>query len=386
MTFKHISFPSIEQFRTVVKHVNDRCNYQNAVTKPTLRFAGTVKLHGTNASVVFNGTDFYAQSRENVIDVENDNAGFARFVSEHPGLKQAAFDVLEAFRTTGFMGSPDYEAERPHAKEAHTVAIYGEWCGGSIQKGVALNQLPKQFVIFGIKFLRAGKVIENGEEVDGQISTWLMPWDLKLAFDKHIAVWLPPEALVRCIEDFPTWQVDIDFNEPHLVQNKLAELTQAVEDECPFGKTFGVTGTGEGIVWTCIGGTGMVGIRTDDLVFKVKGEKHSVTKVKKLAAVDIEKVNSIKTCAELVGTPARFEQALDFLKRTNPGVDVLDNRYIGQFLKWINEDVAKEETDTITGNGLEVKEVTKAVGDLAKVWFKAQHLPQPAAAPDGIQR
>ena len=41
------------------------------------------------------------------------------------------------------------------------------------------------------------------------------------------------------IEDFQTWEMEIDFNYPELVQNKLGELTLAVEEECPIGKAFG---------------------------------------------------------------------------------------------------------------------------------------------------
>lgn len=380
MTQKFYSFPSIEQFRTVVKHVNDRCAFQGAVVKPTLLFSGSVKLHGTNASVVYTPGDdpqLYAQSRNNVITPDEDNAGFARFVQDGATWNQALDHMLTQYKTVGFLGSLDYDDVRPNAKKAHTVAVYGEWCGGSIQKNVALNQLPKMFVVFGIKFLRDGKVIEDGVEVDGQISTWLMPWEAQEAVKQCLQHTDTCPANIKTtpiysIEEFPTWSITIDFNEPHLAQNKLAELTLAVEQECPVGKQLGVSGVGEGIVWTCIGGKGLVNIRTDDLVFKVKGEKHSDTKVKTLASVDVEKVNSIKACAELVATPHRFEKGLDVLKLLHPNEDVLDNRYIGEFLKWVGNDVLKEETDTITENGLEPKEVTKAVNLLAKNWFVEQ--------------
>jgi hypothetical protein len=40
------------------------------------------------------------------------------------------------------------------------------------------------------------------------------------------------------ILDFQTFTVDIDFNSPLLAQNKLIDLTLAVEAECPVGKQF----------------------------------------------------------------------------------------------------------------------------------------------------
>ncbi len=47
-------FPSIEQFRHAVRAVRDRASF-NGTPVPTLRFRGTVKLHGTNAGIHDNG-------------------------------------------------------------------------------------------------------------------------------------------------------------------------------------------------------------------------------------------------------------------------------------------------------------------------------------------
>ena len=89
---KHLSFPSIEQFRTVIANINRQFNfvgldeqgeaiYDMTLPKPILTFTGTVKLHGTNAGVCFNKqAGLWVQSRENIITPEQDNAGFAFFV------------------------------------------------------------------------------------------------------------------------------------------------------------------------------------------------------------------------------------------------------------------------------------------------------------------
>lgn len=79
MTERMIKFPSIEQYRNVVRAVHDHTRYvgkdedgnpvfDGNIPLPTLLFRGTVKLHGTNASVV-RDTQMHAwtQSRENVI-------------------------------------------------------------------------------------------------------------------------------------------------------------------------------------------------------------------------------------------------------------------------------------------------------------------------------
>ena len=65
-TFKR--FPSIEQFRSVVKQVKDTSSYvgQDGEGKPifdytrplpTITFTGTVKLHGTNAAIGYSKQD-----------------------------------------------------------------------------------------------------------------------------------------------------------------------------------------------------------------------------------------------------------------------------------------------------------------------------------------
>ena len=360
---KHISFPSIDQYRSVIKHVNDRCAYHKVIEKPTLTFHGNVKLHGTNSSIVFsNDLDtVYAQSRERTITPEDDNAGFARFVNTNQdAFKGLLAYALFKYNTLGFVS-------QAQVKEAHTIVVYGEWCGRGVQGGVAVAQLDKMFVIFAIKMLSKGQYYENDELVDGDVGNWLTPSDVKLTSSPFKTI-----PRVFCIENFPTWNIKIDFNNPAAMQNQLGELTLAVEQECPVGKHFGVSGTGEGIVWTAIETSELV-IKIDDLCFKVKGSKHSDTKVKTLVAVDIEKVNSIRECAELVGTPHRFEKSIAFLRAS--GVDdPFELKNIGAYLKWIDRDIEKEETDTVDGNGLTIKDVNKAVQQLAKKWFMQQAL------------
>lgn len=177
-------------------------------------------------------------------------------------------------------------------------------------------------------------------------------------------------APIYCIEKFPTYKLEIDFADPAQAQNELVRITTDVEAECPVGKAFGVSGVGEGVVWTCIGAD-FTQIQIDDLVFKVKGEKHSDTKVKTIGAVDIERLNSVRELAESFATEHRLEKGVAFLRESGLE-DVFDVKNIGPFLKWVGTDIIKEETDTIVGNGFEVKEVTKAVNSIAKDWFLKQ--------------
>ena len=335
---KMISFPEIGQFRQVIKTVTDKTRYSGrdangdpifdaSKVLPTLTFTGTVKLHGTNAGVTLTKDgDMYAQSRENVITVENDNAGFAFFVESNKEVFKNLFKTLE-FRDSDF------------------ITIFGEWAGGNIQKGVAINGLPKMFVIFAVKLSYKDELKKNYFLTDDET--------------KHLK---SVESKIYNILDFENYTIEIDFSNPQLAQNKLIELTQEVERECPVGKAFGNIGIGEGIVWKCD-----TFMENETFRFKVKGEKHSSSKVKVLAPVNTERLNSIKEFAEYAVTESRLEQGIEkVFTSVNEQIDI---KKLGNFLKWITSDIIKEETDTLKDNGLEPKDVNSAISNIARNWF-----------------
>ena len=160
------------------------------------------------------------------------------------------------------------------------------------------------------------------------------------------------------ILQFRTYDIEIDFNHPELVQNEIIEMTTAVEECCPVGKFFNKEGVGEGIVFTCT--------TNQDLKFKSKGEKHSASKVKKLNTVDTESMGSINEFIELAVTENRLEQGISYFKENNIEVDVKNT---GQFLGWIVKDVLKEEKDTLVASGLDEKKVKNAIVTKARIWF-----------------
>lgn len=240
---EHIKYPSIDQFRSVVKHVRDQCNFHTIPT-PKLQFRGTVKLHGTNSSVAQAGDELWAQSRERIITPISDNAGFAIYVHSREEMFKAVFSTI---RSVAGLVPTD------------TVTVYGEWCGGNIQKGVGLSGLPKMFVVFGIR-------VGTGE--DTRYLAKMVQDELFGALGDALT-----SQSVYSIFAFPTWEVTIDFANPEAIQNHLVDLTIAVETECPVAKAFGVeNGVGEGVVWTCVDADERFAGR--GLLFKVKGEAH----------------------------------------------------------------------------------------------------------------
>lgn len=324
MTFR--KFESIGQFSNTVKDVRHYCNV-NHKPLPKLKFKGSVKLHGTNACISSIGASIFFQSRERILSLEEDNAGFCKW-----GL-----DNIYALNKIVYLIRGKYKAQN--------VYIYGEWCGQGIQKGTALNQLAgKYFAIFEI-------VAINLEGNEFNIDPIQFASDFKNILDN-----------VLVIDDVvPPLEVLIDFAAPHLVQNFLLEKTLEVETECPFGKALGFSGVGEGLVWSCelpeIG------------KFKTKGEKHSSSKVKtvrELTEAEISQKESVADFVEYAVSENRLNQGVSKLEEMCLPFDV---KSTGAFLKWLGGDVLNECSDVLEKSGLEKKDVMPSVNLKAKQWF-----------------
>jgi hypothetical protein len=341
MEKKMYKFPSIEQFRNVIKAVNYHVRKVGETEDgepifdetegilPSLNYRGSVKLHGTNGAIVFTWNeqhgmnyDFHAQSRKNIITPDKDNAGFATFVYT---------------RQVGVLLNQIKKAYKGDELPS-VIRVYGEWCGGNIQKGVAINGLEKFFVIFAIK----------------TDDDWFT--------DDQLVQVKNPEENIHNILDFHTYNITIDFNNPKESSEKLAEVCEEVEKECPVGKAFGKEGVGEGIVWVC----------TDEhwtgsrYWFKVKGDKHQSSKTKKKVPVDIEKVETINEMVDNFLTESRLLQGIDYIR--SQGLEI-SKKNTGIYLKWVYDDIIKEEHDTIVGNGFEPKEISSTISSKAKKWY-----------------
>lgn len=329
-----VPYPKTGQFRNAIQNVKakytfkgldeqNKAIYDPSVLLPVVPYIATVKVHGTNASLVmFKDQAIYCQSKERTLAFGCDNAGFWEAMQSVD--KEDLFHYVKTI----------FSHHNPEKEIMYPVVIAGEWYGKGIQKGVAVSELPKTFMIFGVKF---------GEE-----------WQPMLQY-KNLS---DHKSNIHNALDFDHWFLDIDFNNPQDIQNKIIKLTHQVEAECPVGKHFGVSGIGEGIVLKPLDGELS---SNSGYFFKSKGEKHSSSKVKKLASVDTEKLNSIREFVEYSVTESRLEQAV-----TEVGLDV---KLMGSFIKWIMQDIFKEESDTMRDNGIELKAIGKPVSDIARRFY-----------------
>ena len=345
MEKKLIKMPSIEQFASTVQTILRRVNfvgfdengdaiYDPSIPKPTITFTGTVKAHGTNASVAYNNHDgMWCQSKAKIITPEQDNAGFAFFVES----KKECFEEI----------IKDISMNNDIDLNENTITVYGEWCGGNIQKNVAINGLDKMFLLFGIKVTPF-----DTEET----SYWI---------DSKGYEYFPDETRIYNIENFGTFKVDVDLNNPKMSQNKIHDLTEFVEDECPIGKYFGISGTGEGIVW-------VAEYNGDRYRFKSKGEKHAgKSKVKTIKKVDNERLQLIIDTADKVTPVWRLEQMLEETCDFMNGGE-MDRSKLGDFIRLVINDIMKEDLHIINDAGLEPKDINKRVSEVARMYFFEQ--------------
>lgn len=353
MDNKFIGFPKIKQFRDVINSVKRRSTfiglddngepiYNSGLTLPTIKFLGTVKMHGTNSAVSMNfeTRNISVQSRTRVITSESDNCGFARHVESIP---RDIWDILFDKIALPFVTPEQAQSQ---------VTIFGEWIGPGVQSGVGISNLAhKSFVVFGICI---GEPDENG---DGRF--WIPIQDIP-SFESYYH--LASHDIYLITDLAPVYEIEIDFNYPQLIQNKLVKLTQAIETSCPVAKSFGKDGVGEGIVWRPV-----TQDRNDsDYWFKTKGEKHSASKVTTIAEVDTTKVEGVAAFVELALTERRLEQGIEYLTQSGKPVS---RQSTGDYIRWVVNDACDEESAVLEESGLTTKDVGSQLGTRARLWF-----------------
>lgn len=337
MTNAAIKYPSTSQFRQVIRTMYETLSFDGLDENNNVKrkepeswvvpYIGTVKIHGTNASaVMYEEGAVSFQSKERVLSLTQDNSGFMGFMVRKD-VSKLFNQVISACLAQGI-------------EIAYPIEIAGEWAGRGIQKGVAVSEVEPFFTIFRVAV---------GTKEHGGLN-WFSPDVFGNVKD--------PEARIFNIMDFETHVVNIDFKNPELIQNRLVEYTMKAEAKCPVGAHFGVEGVGEGFVWTPLDNTLAA---NSGLWFKVKGEKHSVSKVKTLAEVDPVRLANIQEFIAYAVTDNRLDQGIQEVG--------LDQSKIGEYIGWVSRDVNKEEGDVLEKNSLTMKDVAKFISNKARGYY-----------------
>lgn len=316
------SWPSIELL------YNLRRNLEASGETPKVSYQAKIKLDGTNGGVqIFSDGRVAVQSRSQIITPENDNLGFAAWVSQNI----------------------DYFAS---LASAENVTVFGEWCGKGIQKRTAVSMCDRKiFAVFAVQF--------GGES--GKLAK------LEIHPDK-VAEFLPkhPDIFVLPFYGEP---IVLDFGDRTQLESAVEILNQAVntvETVDPWVKeTFGIEGIGEGLVLFPESNELAERLSYAELLFKAKGEKQQAVKTKQPVQIDPEVAKSIDDFVNLVVTPARLEQGV-----TEVGCNQFEMAKMGAFLQWFTADVQKESAAELEVAQLTWKDVNKAVMNAAKKWYQ----------------
>jgi len=152
--------------------------------------------------------------------------------------------------------------------------------------------------------------------------------------------------------------------------DKLNELVDGVEAEDPWVKQqFGVSGSGEGLVWYPVGLDDDKGCLPMDLfaslVFKTKGLRHSVVGSKRSVQVAPEVVDSAEAFVEMFVTEGRLNQGWEEIC----GGGKVEIAKIGDFVNWICKDVEKESVAELRESNLSWPQVSGLVVLKSRKWF-----------------
>jgi hypothetical protein len=320
----HVPFPKIPQFRDVLVAARKK-----GITEIQAQI--TVKVHGTNAAIRFTPDGVIPQSRNLDLSLMRDNRGFAKFVA---GLSDKVLDIL-------------------HAIADENGVVYGEWAGRGIQSGVAVSEVEPFFMLFGRE---SDRLFAASRTLPLTVAT--PTWDevITAAWEHQVV----PLADARITTAFYMSTVDLDLNDAVEVARftkELAAMCEVVEGECPIGRRYGVFGVGEGIVVDCGPELGF---------FKVKGQKHSESKVKTLVPLDVEKVSSMREFGDTVLTEPRLRRGMEFLREQ--GLP-LDRTSTGAYLSFVVKDVFEECADLFVASSLNDREARKEIGTRAREFF-----------------
>ena len=363
---QHEKWPSIDGFHIVKRDVPE---HHAQFMKSPITYRAKVKLHGTNASVLYSGGKIYAQSRENVLTDSHDGS-VTRFVGDifrKVGIK-ANLGLLPRLKDNLGFGNWVQRNHRYFASikpsEVRGVpielpfVIHGEWCGKGILKKVAISQINRPvFVVFALQW---GSVGDGSNNYPSMLM--IDPEEIRKHLPRHpdifVLPWYDREPTVVQIGD--------EASMAAAVEKWNAEVAAVSQCDPWVAHTFGIGGAGEGLVYypqlTTEPWISRFAVRT--LMFKAKGESHRVFKQKEAVQIDPEIAASITDFVDKALPLARLEQGVQ--EGSN---GKFDPRLTAGFLAWIEKDVKKETQTELGASGLEWKQVVKPLQAKAREWY-----------------
>ena len=290
---------------------------------PTITFIGSEKLHGENMAVCYSQGELWVQGRNHIRTLLGDQNGMAAFVNNTHQYWLDLFTQVE----------DKFDVD----STTHTIVIDCEWAGGNIQKGnSACSGTDKGAYIFDYC-----RVVNNDTDESQSYSTK----GLQVASGNSMYL----------MSSFGSYELVLDLNKPEKCEEQLKALAESIEDTSPIADYHNKkdnVGEGAYLYGTDIDGT-MYRLKTKGLKH---GGKPKIPREPKTKPTDAE-ILAIDTLANAVTPEWRLTQGI-----TESGATEM--KHIGEVIKWVMADIAKEEEPVIAASGIEFK---KARGTIVKI-------------------
>ena len=343
-----IAWPEIEGLNNTRKYTSTHPEILNDQSR--VRYRCKVKLHGMNHAVQVHADGrVIPQSRTTELSVENDNAGFAKWVKSHEDLWTAGEIIKD-------------------------MVVFGEWIGPGVQKGVACSEIPKKcFAVFAARSFDETIFMVEPRELSmlvcGIPDTHVIPWHEDTGGEIAMSLqgkMMPTETII-----------DLDQEDEVLapIVERINLRVAYVEKVDPWVEAvFGIKGTGEGLVFYPYSDAHQGYTNFTNLCFKAKGEKHKNIATAKPAQLNAESAASVEDFVNLVLTLPRLEQGATAVVSGGQPIAMLtyETKLTGNFVKWIATDVQKETQDELTASNLKWDQVLKPLSEKARNWYLAQ--------------
>lgn len=354
--FVHYPFPKIPSFKnwwpSYEKSTRQRQHTEkDEKEKPkSLRFLGSIKVHGTNAGLIHRGSDniIYGQGRNRTMTLDAGNQfGFAEWYTD----TQRNLALQYIFK---------WIREEFKVDSNQNIVLYGEFAGPDIQykpKNLAVKFLKnKSFFGFACQTKPEGRWLDL-RKMGANIENRDLDIYNTFQFQQfEITIELTPEGILNAGEE-------------------LKKMAQQVQDECPIGKALGIPNkVGEGIVFATNSEEGSSWMSN---VFKAKGSLFSESKdddgpdpEHETKAKNSKETHRLKiqAFAKKHLTEHRMDKAWDALSETGQEIKL---SFIPAFVEWLAHDVALEEKDAYEAlQTKSFKEWKTFVGEVAVPYFK----------------
>ncbi|KAE9380714.1 hypothetical protein N431DRAFT_477597 [Stipitochalara longipes BDJ] len=321
-----------------VDELIENYTYKFGTENSTIKLTGTVKLHGTHADIVIEPDNTVRiQSRNRLsLDIEHDNYNVAASLLP---LGKEALQLRDRAKKRWHELNNLEELE-----DKESVILAGEWIGPGVQKKVGISKLPKRsFVILSISI--------NGE--------WQASEEYTEIHNEAAGIYnISRGGFYHEVLDFK------DFETLEKCKEKLMANTMEVERECPFAKSFGISGIGEGIVWKA-----HYPLSQDPRFWlKTKGPEHRITRTDRLKKGEMKAGANerAKAFAEAAVGEMRLQQAWDYLGEM--GIQ-RDKAGFQAFNQWLVKDVEVEEKKSILEMEVDKVALKKAVCGIGRTWY-----------------